>query len=78
MEEYNDRLHDEEDFELTPEQYHQLDNPAAAVAKPTTSQHSSILAQQNKEYEEMEKSYIAKLAEDEEWNQYVQVKEKEF
>ncbi len=68
MEEYNDLLDDEEGFELDPDMYHQLDSPlptSAPVVQPSKTHHSSILAQQNKEYEEMERSYIAKLAEDE-------------
>jgi hypothetical protein len=44
----------------------------------TLNHHKNILAEQNKEYEQMEKTYIAKLAEDEEWNQYLQLKDKEF
>jgi hypothetical protein len=71
MEEKNDRLPDEEDFELAPHQYHQLDNPLPLPQQTTHNSHRSLLAQQNKEYEEMEKSYIARLAEDEEWSQYV-------
>ncbi len=46
--------------------------------KNTLTHHRNILSQQNKEYEEMEKSYIAKLAEEEEWNQYLQLKDKEY
>lgn len=61
LEEYNSHFHDESEFELDPDQYHQLDLPAQTAP---VNHHSSILAQQNKEYEEMEKSYIAKLAED--------------
>lgn len=76
MEEYNDGFDDE--FELAPHQYHQLDAASQPEAKPAPAAHSVLLAQQNKEYEEMEKSYIAKLAEDEEWNQYEQLKEQEY
>jgi hypothetical protein len=50
MEEKNDRLPDEEDFELAPHQYHQLDNPLALPQQSASSSHSSLLAQQNKEY----------------------------
>lgn len=78
MEEYNDLVDDEDEFELHPDMYHQLDHPSPSLPAASGSQHSSILAQQNKEYEEMERSYIAKLAEDEEWNKYVQMKEEEY
>ena len=50
MEEKNDRLPDEEDFELAPHQYHQLDNPLALPQQSGGNGHSSLLAQQNKEY----------------------------
>lgn len=55
--------------------YHQLDQPET---QPQQHQHRNILAQQNKEYEAMEKSYIAKLAEDEQLSQYQQLKDREF
>ena len=55
--------------------YHQLDQPET---QPQQHQHRNILAQQNKEYEAMEKSYIAKLAEDEQLSQYQQPKDREF
>lgn len=56
---------DEEEFEMNPQDYHQLIDHSENPQKTPVSEHSNILAEQNFEYEEMQRKMIEKKEEEE-------------
>lgn len=70
----------EESFEMGPEDYHQLEAqtppPQPVVASP--SEHATLLAQQNYEYEQMQRKMLEKQEEEELLESYQREREAEF
>lgn len=77
---YQFHQEDEDAFELGPEQYQQLDFgtlPTVNIPYPENS-HTNILAEQNRQYAEIEQNYHRKKTEEEEYFQAMTTKEKEY